>query len=364
MKLTNLVALCALVGCTADKPDDSGVDDSGGTSGLTALTDPCGGAGTPYALHFTSETDGWVGCGNGYGVHHTSDGGASFTDESPTGDLYGYQVVSEPGGGLLLCGHGSDSGLLWRWGGGSWTQLLAYGTDNSDNTTVNIGTCGQVAASSGGDLIVASLTGPDITWSSDGGATWAVADRYWEEVNLDAGPQAYQMISLRAAGAHFYAGGSTISQPPTFFGASSHASADYYNLRAQVVDDGIIGEIWSMGSPDGGTTWALGGRDQDASSIASGFIYTGTDGGGSWTAADLGEEIDIVHDIVFHDDGQRGLAVGHRYPTSYGGFILQTSDGGQTWEELAADVPLLWRAAIAGESYWVAGDGYLGMGTW
>ncbi|MCB9759163.1 MAG: hypothetical protein H6739_04945 [Alphaproteobacteria bacterium] len=363
MKLTIVVALCALVSCTRDKDDETGLDDSA-SGALTALTDPCGGAATPNALHFTSETDGWVGCGSASGVHHTTDGGASFTDESPTSEFYAYQVVSEPDGGLLLCGQGSDSGLVWRRAGVSWTQLLAYDASNT-NDVVNIRTCGQVAAAGDGRLIMSGLTSGDITWSTNGGTTWSPAERYWEDANFGGGgggQTSYPFMRLESVGGQFFGAGGNATHPPVFLGLSTRPDGAFYNMHAYVVDEAILGEVWSMATPDGGGSWLVGGRDQDRSAEASGFLYRTVDGGESWSIPDFPDDIDIVQDIAFHDDGQRGLAVGHRYPPD-AGFILYTSDAGQTWEALEDAPTALWRVSIAGDSFWVAGDGYLGMGT-
>ena len=115
-----------------------------------------------------------------------------------------------------------------------------------------------------------------------------------------------------------------------------------------------------MGAP-GLEVWVGGGRDQGASSRASGLVYRSTDGGASWSAVSLPAGLDIVHDIAL--DGDLGMAVGHRYPTSDGGFVLLTGDGGQGWTELDEVVPLLQSADIVGDTYWITGDAYLAWGT-
>lgn len=355
-------------------PDDSGVDDSAAddtgvvaSGALTELVDPCQGAGTPYAIHFSSESQGWVGCGNGYGLHGSSDGGDSFSSAHPSADLYVWQIIEDPSGRLLVCGHdyeGSD-GLLFRDdGAGGWDVLLRYGNNASSDDSVYITDCGQVGALDDGTLIVANSTGPDITWSSNDGLSWAEADRYWEDVNIDGGPQAYQMISMATTSDSYAAGGYNIIQPPTFFGPSTHPDGQFYNMHAYTIDEGVDGEVWSLATPDDGATWYAGGRDQSNSAAASGFIYSSTDGGESWTAASLGDSIDIVHDIKFAEDGQHGVAVGHRYPpATLGGFVLVTEDAGASWSEVETDVPILFSAAARGGSYWVGGDGYLGRGS-
>lgn len=332
------------------------------------LNDPCRGSGTPYGLYFEDEKSGWVGCGNGIGLWKTDDAGQTFTSGHPntaTGDLYVNQIVGDPNGGVLICGHDyadTEKTLLYRYRDGQWEDLLHYGNNASDETDVYLANCGQVAAAGDGTLIVAGDTAGDITWSTNDGKTWADEERYWEEANFD-GYSYYYMLNLRAEGGVYFGAGSDITTPPMFFGPSADPRAEWYNFLGHVVDMGIIGEVWSLDSPDGGLTWYVGGRDQRLSSQASGFLERTIDGGETWERLALGPTIDIVHDIAFSEDSLHGVAVGHRYPpNSLGGFILVTEDGGDTWEELDIETPVLQSAAIVGTTFWVAGDGFLGRG--
>jgi len=43
--------------------------------------------------------------------------------------------------------------------------------------------------------------------------------------------------------------------------------------------------------------------------------------------------------------------------------VLFTRDGGLSWSALEEEVSLLQSATIAGDRYWVAGDGFLARGT-
>ncbi|MFT5680130.1 MAG: hypothetical protein ACI8RZ_001035 [Myxococcota bacterium] len=61
-------------------------------------------------------------------------------------------------------------------------------------------------------------------------------------------------------------------------------------------------------------------------------------------------------------EGSLGIAVGHRYPTTQGGFILLTDDAGKTWVEIEADVPILQSADVVDGTWWVAGDAWMGKG--
>jgi hypothetical protein len=84
-----------------------------------------------------------------------------------------------------------------------------------------------------------------------------------------------------------------------------------------------------------------------------------------WTRTDRRTvTFDPAQDVVaFDDSGQLGVAVGHKYPVTQGGFALVTTDGGATWSALDADVPLLESAAVSGGRFYIAGDAYLASGA-
>jgi photosystem II stability/assembly factor-like uncharacterized protein len=354
-------------GDTATTPDTGTTTEP--VSVLTELTDPCGGAGTPYGLWFEDEETGWVGCGNGIGLYVTENGGESFEPGHPStgsGELYVNDIVPDPLGGMLVCGHdyGPSKTMLYRYRDGAWTELLHYGANWNDPTAAQMSNCGAVAAAGDGSLIVASETSGDITWSSDDGATWATEFRYWEDQNLEVNGYAYYyMLNLAAAGGSYFGAGSRNVEPPVFFGPTRNADGTWHNFAATVIDAGVTGEVWALATPDDGTTWFAGGRDETMGS-ASGFLYRSNDGGTTWEGGFLGGDLDIVHDLAFAADGRHGIAVGHRYPpASQGGFVLLTDDGGTTWTPVDATVPPLYSAAIVNETWWVAGDAYLARGT-
>lgn len=348
-------------------PDDT--DDTGDThpSGeFTLLSDPCSGAGTPYAMRFTSASEGWYGCGNGIGLYHTTDGGDSFEAGHPSADLYVFDIEQAADGDMLVCGHdyGADNGvLLYRGTVGDWAPLLRYGNNADGTDMVYMSNCGQVAEAGDGTMIVASNTAGDLTWSTDDGLNWAKEERYWENANLEGGYSYYYMLQLQAAGGVYYGAGSKIDEPPVFFTPSALADAEFYNFEAHIITSSVEGETWALATSDGGLTWFAGGRDQSASAVASGFLYRSDDGGETWTSIVLGDEIDILRAIAFDATGTWGVAVGHRYPTMQGGFVLLTEDGGATWTELDEETDLLYSAAVYGSTYWVAGDAFLARGT-
>mgnify|MGYP001553739960 CR=1 FL=1 len=257
-----------------------------------------------------------------------------------------------------------DGVLVRRFDGTGWEDLLERGNNAESANQVNFSNCGQIAEHPNGGLFASSLTAPDITYSSNNGASWVPETRLFEEANLRGTRAVFQLIRVASTSSGIFASGYNIIQPPTFFAPSEAEGASWFNLKAKTVDDTIQGEGWSLATPDNGATWYVGGRDQELSREASGFIYRSLDGGGSWTSLPLGPEIDIVRDIAFSEDGRYGIAVGDRYPPrSLGGFALLTRDGGQSWEELDEDLPPdLRRAAVDGTTYFFGGNGSLFRG--
>ncbi|MGC6513027.1 MAG: WD40/YVTN/BNR-like repeat-containing protein, partial [Myxococcota bacterium] len=188
---------------------------------------------------------------------------------------------------------------------------------------------------------------------------------YFEEVNLNGGPQAYQLQQVVTTTGGLYASGYNVAEPPTFFMPSTATGAEWYNVKAVEIDATVDGEGWALATPDDGASWYVGGRDQGAGAAATGFLYESTDGGATWTSLTLGDEIDIIRDIDFADDGMHGIAVGDRYPpNSLGGFALITEDGGSTWTELDEDLPEdLQRCEAEGSDWFIGGNGYLFRGS-
>lgn len=329
------------------------------------LADPCGGVGPVSAMHHDG-TQLWVGCSNGAGLHRTLPGSELWEAGHFSADLYVFDLRQDDQGRLLACGHDYDGQydgvVLWRRDGDEWTDLLWYGNNADSPNAAYLSNCGQVATN-GDNVVVFSNTIGDMVRSTDGGETWAAADRYWEQANLDdAGTSAHQVMRLHHTGG-WHGSGSTITEPPLFYRPSDHVRAEWWHMQAVVVSDAVQGEAWALDTPDAGTTWVIGGRDQSRSGVASGFLFVSQDAGATWSSADLGAEIDVVRDVRF--DGPIGVAVGDRYPpASLGGFVLVTTDGGQSWSELDVDVPAdLRRVIVSGESFWIGGNGYMAQGN-
>jgi hypothetical protein len=364
-----LWSACILPTTPDDKdPGSSDPNTPGNTSGaFSALVDPCNGA-TPYEVAFISEDEGYVGCGSEQGLHYTTDGGQTFVDAIISDNLYVYQVLADGSGDVLVCGQDYDTdALVYRGSGTNWEAILYYGSASDyGDQGVFMGTCGEIGMDGAGGLVVNSIAGIDVTASTDDGASWSAPNDLWELSNVNGTCQAstgrctHQISRYVSTSQGLYGAGSTDSEPPLFF---RPGSAELENLEKVVIDENMQGLVWSLATTDDGQTWLAGGRDDRESMEASGFIYRSTDGGETWDSLPLGPEIDVVYDIAIAEDGQHGVAVGHRYPpSSLGGFVLLTEDGGATWTEVDEDVPILQSCEARGSTWWAAGGGFLARG--
>ena len=80
-------------------------------------------------------------------------------------------------------------------------------------------------------------------------------------------------------------------------------------------DAGVNFDLYDIAAPASGAAWAVGELT----------ILRSTDGGGTWTPQPSGTPVlPTLMDITFAD-AAHGFAVGH------GGFIMSTSDGGESW---------------------------------
>ena len=372
----NIVMILAALEAAASDDDTSNDDEDDNVVKETVeLDDPCNGA-TAYSIH-THSDELWVGCGLREGLHKSSDDGVTFSDGHPSGGdtsdsdaLYVFDLKTSSTGDLLVCGHlypqesSEPQPLVMRYADSAWETLLIYGNNSADSGAVYMSNCGQIAEHPNGGLFVMSQTSADMTYSSDSGTSWSKEDRYFEEINLTAGPQAYQLQRLTSTSRDIFASGYNIAQPPTFFTPSTAEGASWFNLKAKTIDTEVEGEGWAMATPNDGSTWFVGGRNQGAGAFASAFFYRSSDNGTTWTSISMPEDIDIIRDISFSSDGQYGVAVGDKYPQSKGGFVLVTSDSGMTWAAIADALPYdLWSAEVKGPYWFVGGNGSLHRGA-
>lgn len=344
---------------------------------------PCGNAGEyPYVMYFSSATTGWLGCNGGTSgsVYKTTNGGTSWTEETVNGrqDVRVFDIATDSTGNVYLCGFDNQDETnpvyVYKYSGSSYSAFLDKTTIRK-TATQSISNCGQMEII-GSQIIVDSLTGNEIVYSSDSGANWT-RDEEWEDNNITGSRQAYQMWRLTSANGKFYGTGSISIENPLFFGTSSVSGAQFFNLNKNVVTTNLRGIARAMATTDCGTTWLVGGKDDDDTKHAAKFIYRSTDSGATWSSATISDPdsvLDVVEDMACDATGNTCIAVGHKYPETKGGYILISSDAGKTWSELTSSSEdgtgsldlsdnLMKSVTIRENTFWAAGEESIIIGT-
>ena len=184
----------------------------------------------------------------------------------------------------------------------------------------------------------------------DGGQTWT--ERYKVNPNAPGYPW------LRSMG--------WANEQVGWFGAFSEFSTnkDYLDVLLHKTTDG--GRTWTpvknmpQNSPSGvcgmsvfSDTHMIGAGKNDPTSPGPSGVVVTTDGGQSWQMIDLSDQADNLIDVYFFDE-KNGLVVGgkkdptcppvkegykaHPEFTQLKAVVLRTTDGGQTWTNVAASV--------------------------
>ena len=346
---------------TADPLFDSGQHhlDRTTPAPLERLEDPCGGRGTPH-IHADSERELVIGCDNGAGLWHSTDGGKSFSQSHSSRQLHVFDIARFRDGTLWVCGQDTNGALVYRGQvGGPWEAMLSDNLDATSKRKTEMTSCGTLAEGPNGQPVVASLTEGTIAWFHSDGQDWEAATTSEPQATSPRPP-----LLVGSNGRLFGTGGDTHSPPVFVTHRAPRQPTGQRPHSIQIARSAAI-EVWALASPDHGITWLAGGTDRAVDSIAGrraeGVMYTSRDGGAHWHPIELPEEIAIVRHIAFSKDGRRGVAVGHRAPSSGGGFALFTTDSGRSWA-IEDRLPMLESADVAGDTYWLAGDAYLSRG--
>lgn len=299
---------------------------------------PCFGNRTDALWHDDDDTA-WVGCGStteGYGLFRTTDGGAHWETPStaPTGIFDNFRVSSI---------HRSADGLLYVAGtdtsGGTaraislaedGTAEVVYASQSQTWNSFHVGTFRRNAA---GRAAAESLTGADITWRMDDDSDWESAGTW----STDEG--SHQLLDMILVGDDFVGCGSTISEPPQVFLPPELWTQETFQLVPVEVGT-HIGELWGISHGDAGIV--AGGVDQsrDVGMLYMGDLYAYEPG--EWDAFDvstlLGDDPTWVRGVC-QGSGQV-VAVGeYSLSTQSGGFVLRSTDGGASFEDITPDDP-------------------------
>jgi hypothetical protein len=330
----------------ADAEADVVADTTPDGPGWAVFAHPCVGNRTD-ALHCDDANTCYVGCGTtteGRGLYMTDDGGATWGEPvtDPEDILSGARVND------IFRG---DDGLLYVAGEITGpTRVVSLANDGTlaevwnSRPTVGFGfTAGSFRRNSDGWAIAESLTGTDVVYregdDTDATDSWLGA-RFWDDGGADDVSFGVQILAMEVHNDLFYGVGSTISQPPIVLLPNWTAGTFDFSI-VQLAASGLSafsGELWDIDVND--EVIVAGGVNQDAD-VAVIFSHPNnseaTDAS-AWrrfnvnrvpTLADAASWVTGVcvgEDVIY--------AVGREAREGWG-FILRSTDNGQTFEDIS-----------------------------
>jgi hypothetical protein len=270
----------------------------------------------------------------GGGIWTSTDGGTNWIDRAPSGlpHIQAWQAVASDSTGTNLVAvvsvfHDTPVDDPASYSGDVWTSTDSGATWN-DNTTSGPAH-GQewtaVASDASGTRLIAGTKSlgtsgaPGAVWTStDAGVTWT--NRTAAQAGM--GTQSWKTVASDAVGKNLVAGG-----PGSGIWASTDGGAawtdrtpvDPNNIFQASFTNGVE-SWWSIASDVTGTHLVA--------AVASGDIWTSTDGGASWTDGGLRSWWSAV---VSDSTGARLAAVG--WLTEAYGYVLTSTNGGMTWND-------------------------------
>lgn len=320
-----------------------GNDTSGGTVGplsWSQLAGPCPGSET-NALWFDDRDTGFVGCGEnavGEGLFTTTDGGATFEDNVRFNEVRIMDIRRGPDGVLYGAGiHQLDGFPTWTFDEGGTIGATGLYTP-SNNAFLAVNQAENAAVTEDGQMLIDSLTGTTAAYRSAGGEFEEVSSLGEDLLsNPDAG--SFQVRRIQAHDNRFYAVGSLINDPARVHLPSQLDGATFHFHTVELQPETRDGELLDM------HIWSdqhmiVAGHDQ---SERYPLIYLVEDAdpydSANWEKIELFDSgLDYeggVNDI--HVVGDTVVMVGEKFPTSQGGFVIISQDGGRTFEDITPE---------------------------
>ncbi|MBT3222401.1 MAG: hypothetical protein HN348_25290 [Proteobacteria bacterium] len=334
-----------VVGCIDGVPgDDLQVQETGclGYQTEAMLVDDVGGM--------------WLGCGSDEGLFYAED---PFFDDFYEVDGFDeylvYDLEQAPDGRIYVAGgYWEGAPILVSLAGATIEEHLFY-----DPQTMPMGKTQNVALTSDGQVMVDSLTGGNIGYFD--GNSWVEA-YYWNEGSLTGSDVGYQMSDLVSFGDAFFAVGSVIASPPAVFFPSEKVGATYHFEVVEITNDTRYGALEAL-VVLGEDHLIAAGADNSYHDTTLWNCTSSCRDSSSWHEQSFAFEAGKYTAIHFADDGLHGIAVGELDPQAAGGFVILTSDGGNSWTHVAAQFPGLTAAwAFDDGAYAVAsGGGYFAI---
>ena len=331
----------------------------GGTSGwATSGSPPC----SPNALWFDDRDNGFAACGDknsGEGLYTTHDGGETWTSQKKLGSVRINDIRRGPDGLLYAAGQDQIGGspvFTIDESNPEKLEVLADLYPWGDKAFTKVGQAENVAVTEDGQVFVDSLTGTTAAYTPGAGKsveTWCdgsdssnfnpTPDFGWcelhgvgEESLADPNANAYQIRAVRAYGNKFYAVGSQINDPAKARMPSKLPGALYHFQTVQLQKDGEDGELLDMHMWSDTKIIAVG-SDQSGYLplifICDGDCYDKA----AWTQIEL-DDWDMSWDEAAGKavavQGDHIIVVGNQVPTSKGGIVVESTDGGKNWTDL------------------------------
>jgi len=376
-------------GVDAQAGDDAWVTPAGADWEEYAAAAPC----RPNALWFDDRQNGFLGCGDkadGAGLWMTTDGGTTWQSQATFSEIRVNDIRRGPdgllyGAGQFLAGEtpvfiidedGPQLGV---------TVLYVWG----DQAGTKVGQAENVAVTADGQILIDSLTGTtaaykaaegpftelhglgeeqltdlaECTEDSDcGSGICKMAPECPANAPCCAQAAAYQVRAIAAHGNRFYGCGSLINDPARVRLPSRAPGATFHFETLVLQEDNEDGELLDMHMWSD-TRMIVAGADQSGSQplifVLDGDPYSRD----HWTRIDLSDD-GITWDGRAFDIGVAGdrvVIVGEKSPSTKGGFIIASENGGLDWIDVTPDfgagkIPVL-------ESVWLFDDGdVLAMG--
>jgi photosystem II stability/assembly factor-like uncharacterized protein len=290
---------------------------------------PVGLKGSLATVSFPDDQHGWIGTDDGH-VLRTTDRGLSWK----TSRLGKYAALIQVD--FVDAGHGwaqGDDGSLWRTtnGGASWTLIHSFGSTTLESCSISFADRSHGWASAFFEPTNRHYS--TVLKTSDGGRTWRTVRR---------------LNGVVLAG----------------ISATSASRACFVDIEGSVLYAQLLGaevaKLWRTGN--GGSSWsvqavgsmveswAVAGNGDSFCTVGQGILAAPQ--GGSWRATSSGQLYDLLAGAAFNDTDVWAI--------DQSGALLHSTDGA-AWVEQPA--PARWSEALTGVSFPNQADGWLAGGT-